>query len=197
MSVLAKRLLLLLLALVAVFVVASPAVSAVSLNNFTTDKSGYNQADTGTATIVFLNDQGALIRITGVDLSFNYFYQDGRIYSQDFAVTGLSMNVTNNSLSQPIMVKFSLPSDIAGGYFTPNIQVTFNQLTQGGTWSGDRHDNMAATKPLYIQSQYQTLYQSAQTVEYVFIAAAVLLMGTTGYFALRYWSTKKPSHPVN
>src|SRR5713226_249413 len=175
----------------------SPTVSAVSLNNWTTDKSSYSQTDTGTATVTFLNDQGALIQITAVDISFNYFYQDGRLYSQDFALAGLSMNVTNNALSQPIGVKFSLPSDIAGGYFTPNIRVTFNQLSGGGTWSGDRQDNMAATKPLYIQSQYQTLYQSAQTIEYVFIAASVLLLGTTGYFAVRYWSTKKPSNPAN
>jgi hypothetical protein len=178
------------------FLAVSPTVSAVSLNTWTTDKSSYSQADTGTATVTFLNDQGALIQITAVDISFNYFYQDGRVYSQDFIVTGLSMNVTNNALSQPIGVKFSLPSDIAGGYFTPNIRMTFNQLSGAGAWSGDRQDNLAATKPLYILSQYQTLYQSAQTIEYAFIAASVLLLGTTGYFAMRYWSTKKPNNPA-
>ncbi len=181
------------LALVTLAIVALPSASAVSLNNFGLDKSAYNSADQGTATLVFYNDQGALIRITGVSLNFNYFYQDGRVYSQGFSVAGLSMNVTSGSNSQPIPVKFSLPSDIAGGYFTPSIQVTFNQLTNPGIWGGDRQDMMDATKPLYVQSPYQTLFQSAQTVEYTFIVATVILMATTGYFALRYWTSKGPT----
>ena len=174
-----------------------PATQAVSLNTFTLDKSSYNPADIGTATTVFLNDQGALIRITAVMMTFNYYYQDGRVYTQSFQVTGMSMNVTNGSYSQSISVKFSLPSDISNGYFLPSFQVTFNQLTAGGVWSGDRQANMDATKPLYIQSPYVGLYQSAQTIEYVFVLATVLAMATAAYFAIHYYGSKKSPIPQN
>jgi hypothetical protein len=188
-----KRWTILSLALVTVMAIASfPSASAVSLSNLTYDKSTYNPGDQGTATLQFLNDQGALIRITAVSMTFNYFYQDGRVYIQSFILSGQSVNVTVGSNSSPIAVRFSLPSDIAGGYFLPSFQVTFNQLQPGG-WSGDRQDFSTATKPLYTQSSYYQLYQSAQTVEYIFIVLTVLFLATTGYFAMRYWSLKGPS----
>ncbi len=192
---LAKKWIVLSLALVTVMAIAAfpSASAAVNVSNFTLDKSAYNPGDAGTATVQFLNTQGILIRITAVNMNFNYFYQDGRVYAQAFIVSGLSMNVTDGSNSSPIAVKFSLPSDIAGGYFVPELQVTFNQLSGAGTWGGDRQDNSAATKALYAQSPYYQLFQSAQTVEYIFIVATVILLATTGYFAMRYWSLKGPN----
>lgn len=174
-------------ALVMALVVLLPSASAVTLNSFSLDKSSYNAGDQGTATLVFFNDEGALIRITSVDLSFNYFYQDGRVYVQDFIVSGLSMNVTDSTLSQSINVKFSLPSDIASGYFVPSIRVTFNELVNPGSWSGSRQDNMAATRPLYVQSLQ---YQSAVTLQYLFIVTTVLFAGVAFYFAMRYFALK-------
>lgn len=177
-------------ALVMALVVLLPSASAVTLNSFSLDKSSYNAGDQGTATLVFFNDEGALIRITSVDLSFNYFYQDGRVYVQDFIVSGLSMNVTDSTLSQSINVKFSLPSDIASGYFVPSIRVTFNELVNPGSWSGSRQDNMAATRPLYVQSLQ---YQSAVTLQYLFIVTTVLFAGVAFYFAMRYFALKTPT----
>ncbi len=177
-------------ALVMVLVVLLPSASAVTLNTFSLDKSSYNTGDQGTATLVFFNDEGALIRITSVDLSFNYFYQDGRVYVQDFIASGLSMNVTDSTLSQSINVKFSLPSDIASGYFVPSIRVTFNELVNPGSWSGSRQDNMAATKPLYVQSLQ---YQSAVTLQYLFIVTTLLFAGVAFYFAMRYFALKTPT----
>lgn len=177
-------------ALVMALVVLLPSASAVTLNSFSLDKSSYNAGDQGTATLVFFNDEGALIRITSVDLSFNYFYQDGRVYVQDFIVPGLSMNVTDSTLSQSINVKFSLPSDIASGYFVPSIRVTFNELVNPGSWSGSRQDNMAATRPLYVQSLQ---YQSAVTLQYLFIVTTVLFAGVAFYFAMRYFALKTPT----
>jgi hypothetical protein len=169
---------------------ALPSVQAVSINSFTTDKTSYNPSDSGTATLVFLNDQGALIRITAVTMSFNSFYQGGQVYTQNFPVTGLSMNVTNGLNSQPIQIKFSLPSNIAGGYFIPSFTVTFDQLTNAGIWSGDRNANMDASTPMNINSQYVAQYQSAQTIEYVFILGTVLAMVLASYFALKYYSVR-------
>lgn len=177
-------------ALVMALVVLLPSASAVTLNSFSLDKSSYNAGDQGTVTLVFFNDEGALIRITSVDLSFNYFYQDGRVYVQNFIVSGLSMNVTDSTLSQSINVKFSLPSDIASGYFVPSIRVTFNELVNPGSWSGSRQDNMAATRPLYIQSLQ---YQSAVTLQYLFIVTTVLFAGVAFYFAIRYFALKTPT----
>ncbi len=177
-------------ALVMVLVVLLPSASAVTLNTFSLDKSSYSAGDQGTATLVFFNDEGALIRITSVDLSFNYFYQDGRVYVQDFIASGLSMNVTDSTLSQSINVKFSLPSDIASGYFVPSIRVTFNELVNPGSWSGSRQDNMAATRPIYVQSLQ---YQSAMTLQYLFIATTVLFAGVAFYFAMRYFALKTPT----
>ncbi len=173
-----------------VLVVLLPSASAVTLNTFSLDKSSYNTGDQGTATLVFFNDEGALIRITSVDLSFNYFYQDGRVYVQDFIASGLSMNVTDSTLSQSINVKFSLPSDIASGYFVPSIRVTFNELVNPGSWSGSRQDNMAATKPLYVHSLQ---YQSAVTLQYLFIVTTLLFAGVAFYFAMRYFALKTPT----
>ncbi len=173
--------------------VSFPSALAVSVNTFSLDKSTYNPGDSGKATLIVYNDQGALIRITSVDMSFNYFFQDGLAYSQSFVVNSLSMNVSSSTASQSISVPFSLPSDVAGGYFIPSIQVTFNQLTSGNVWSGDRQANLDATKPLNVQSQYYTLYQSATTLSYLFIALAVVFLGTTLYFAMRYWTSKKPN----
>ena len=177
-------------ALVMALVVLLPSASAVTLNSFSLDKSSYNAGDQGTSTLVFFNDEGALIRITSVDLSFNYFYQDGRVYVQDFIVSGLSMNVTDSTLSQSINIKFSLPSDIASGYFVPSLRVTFNELVNPGSWSGSRQDNMAATRPLYVQSLQ---YQSAVTLQYLFIVTTVLFAGVAFYFAMRYFALKTPT----
>jgi hypothetical protein len=182
----AKKWIALLLVGAIALLTALPSVNAVSLNSFTTDKTSYNASDTGTATLTFLNDQGALIRITAVTMSFNSFYQGGQVYTQNFPVTGLSMNVTNGSNSQPIQIKFSLPSNIAGGYFVPSFTVTFNQLTNAGTWTGDRQANIDASTPMSINSQYQ----SAQTIEYIFILGTVLAMVLASYFAVKYYSVR-------
>lgn len=177
------------LAILAIMV--APTALAVSVTSFTTDKSSYVGGDTGTANIVFTNDQGAKIQITSVSTTFNYYYQDGRVYAQTFTQTGLSMNVTDATNSQPIAVKFSLPVDIASGYFSPTAQVTFLQLLNTGSWSQPRNDNGVATTPILVQS---TQYQSAVTLQYVFIATTVLFAALAGYFAIRHQSTKKPTN---
>ncbi len=180
-----------LMGLAVLAIVLSPTALAVSVNSFTTDKSSYVGGDTGTANIVFTNDQGATIHITSVAMTFDYYYQDGRLYTQTFTQTGLSMNVTNGSTSQPIAVKFSLPADVAAGYFSPEVQVTFLQLLNTGSWSQPRNDNGAATSPILIQS---TQYQSAVTLQYVFIATTVLFAAVAAYFAVRHQSPSKPSN---
>ncbi len=180
-----------LMGLAVLAIVLSPTALAVSVNSFTTDKSSYVGGDTGTANIVFTNDQGATIRITTVTLTFGYYYQDGRVYTQTFTQTGLSMNVTDGSASLPIAVKFSLPADIAAGYFRPEVQVTFLQLLNTGSWSQPRNDNGVATTPLLIQSAQ---YQSAVTLQYVFIATTVLFAAVAAYYAVRHQSPKRPTN---
>ncbi len=177
-----------LMGLAALAIVLSPAAFAVRVNSFSTDKSSYVGGDTGTANIVFTNDQGAKIQITGATMTFDYYYQDGRLYTQTFTQSGLSMNVTDGSTSQPVAVKFSLPADIAAGYFAPTVQVTFLQLLNTGSWSQPRNDNGAATSPLLVQSAQ---YQSTVTLQYVFIATTVLFAALAGYFAIRHQSPKK------
>ncbi len=180
-----------LMGLAVLAIVLSPTALAVSVNSFTTDKSSYTGGDTGTANIVFTNDQGAKIQITTAAMAFNYYYQDGRVYTQTFSQTGLSMNVTDGSNSQTIAVKFSLPVDIAAGYFSPTVQVTFLQLLNTGSWSQPRNDNGAATSPLLVQSAQ---YQSAVTLQYVFIATTVLFAALAAYYAMRHQSLKKPAN---
>ncbi len=179
-----------LMGLAVLAIVLSPAALAVSVNSFTTDKSSYVGGDTGTANIVFTNDQGATIHITSVTMTFGYYYQDGRLYTQTFSQTGLSMNVTDGLNSQPIAVKFSLPIDIAAGYFRPAVQVTFLELLNSGSWSQPRNDNGVATSPLLVQSAQ---YQSAVTLQYVFIATTVLFAAVAAYYAVRHQSQRKPS----
>jgi hypothetical protein len=160
-----------------------PSAHAVSATNFTTDKSSYNPGDSGKATITFTNDRGNLIQITSVTMTINYFYQDGRIYSQAFTTTGLSMNVTSGAVSQPITIPFSLPSTIATGYVTPSITVYFNTLN-GGSFQGPEHDNSEAPTPVLIAST------STSTTMYAFVATTVLFAALAFYFAMRYYSAK-------
>jgi hypothetical protein len=169
------------LALFAICFTLLPSANAVSATNFTLDKSSYNPGDSGKAMISFTNDRGVLIQITSVTMTFNYYYQDGRVYTQAFTTTGLSMNVSSGAVSQPITVQFSLPSTIATGYITPSITVFFNTLN-GGTFQGPDHDNSDAPTPLLIAST------STQTEMYAFIATTVLFGALAIYFAMRYWN---------
>ena len=171
------------IALFAICFTLFSSAHAVSATNFTTDKSSYNPGDSGKATITFSNDRGNLIQITSVDMTINYFYQDGRIYSQTFTTTGLSMNVTIGATSQPIAVQFSLPGNVATGYVTPSIRVFFNTLN-GGSFQGPDHDTSDAPSPLLIAST------STQTTMYAFVATTVLFAALAFYFAMRYYSTK-------
>jgi hypothetical protein len=161
---------------------------AVPATNFTLDKSSYNPGDSGKASIVFYNDQGSLIRITSVDMSFNYYYQDGRVYSQDFLSPALGMNVSNAAVSQLITLQFSLPSGIATGYITPTITVTYN-IFNGPSFGGPNQDTSRATSPLVLAAS-----SSTQTIMYVFVATTVLFAALTFYFATRYWSNKSPAN---
>ncbi len=160
-----------------------PFTHAVSATNYILDKSSYNPGDSGKAMISFVNDRGVLIQITTVTLSFNYFYQDGRIYSQTFTTTAVNMNVTSGAISQPVTVQFSLPSAIATGYFTPTITVFFNTLN-GGNFQGPEHDNIDAPTPLLVATT------STQTTLYALVAATILFAALALYFATRYESTK-------
>ena len=183
------RVLLVALAIVIGTLAVLPSAHAVSATNFVLDKSSYNPGDSGTASITFSNDQGVLIRITSVDLLLSYYYQDGRVYSQDFVTPALTVNVTSGSSSQPISVQFNLPSSIATGYFTPHITVTYSDLN-GGSFSGPNRDNSDATAPLLVAST------SAQTMTYLFVATTVLFAVLGFYFAGRYWSAKKPESNI-
>lgn len=160
-----------------------PSAHAVSATNFSLDKSSYNPGDSGKAMITFNNDRGVLIQIISVSMSINYYYQDGRIYTQSFTTNGLSMNVTAGANSQPVTVQFSLPTTVATGYVTPSIQVTFNTLN-GPSFQGPEHDNSDAPTPLLIAST------STQTMMYAFVATTVLFAAIASYFALRYYSNK-------
>src|SRR5712692_2362937 len=171
------------LALFAICFTILPSAHAVSATNFALDKSSYNPGDSGKAMISFTNDRGVLIQITSVTMTINYFYQDGRIYSQGFTTTGVNMNVSSGAISQPITVQFSLPSTIATGYITPTITVYFNTLN-GGTWQGPQHDNTDAPTPLLIASA------STQTELYGLVAATIFFAVLAIYFATRYESTK-------
>lgn len=170
------------LVLFAICLTLLPFGHAVPANNFTTDKSSYNPGDSGKATITFTNDRGALIQITSVAMTINYYYQDGRIYNQAFTTTNLKMNVSSGAVSQPITVQFSLPNTVATGYVTPSITVYFNVLTGGGFQPDN--DNSVAPTPVLIASN------STQTVMYAFIATTLLFAVLALYFAMRYWSTK-------
>jgi hypothetical protein len=171
------------LALFAICFTLLPFANAVSATNFALDKSSYNPGDSGKAMISFTNDRGVLIQITSVTMSINYFYQDGRVYTQAFTTTGVSMNVSSGAVSQPITVQFSLPSTVATGYVTPSITVFFNTLS-GGTFQGPDHDNSDAPTPLFIAST------STQTAMYAFVATTVLFGALAIYFAMRYWGLK-------
>ncbi len=164
-----------------------PSSHAVSPTTFTLDKSSYNPGESGKAMISFINDRGVLIQITTVTLSFNYYYNDGRIYTQTFTTTAVNMNVTSGATSQPITVAFNLPSTVATGYFTPSITVYFNTLN-GGTFQGPEHDNSDAPTPLLIAST------STQTELYALIAATILFALLAFYFAMRYENTKSQAN---
>lgn len=178
------RVLAICLAVVAVSLALLPAGHAVPATGFTLDKSSYSPGDSGKATITFYNDQGRLIRITGVDMLFSYFYQDGRVYSQDFLSPVLSMNVTDATVSAPVVVQFSLPSTVAAGYITPTITVTFNALGGGGSFGGPNQDTSRAPSPV------QIVIASSQTMTYVLAVTTVLFGALTIYFALRYFSSQ-------
>jgi len=171
------------LALFAICFTILPSAHAVSATNFALDKSSYNPGDSGKAMISFTNDRGVLIQITSVTMTINYFYQDGRIYSQVFTTTGVNMNVSSGAISQPITVQFSLPSTIATGYVTPSITVFFNSLN-GPSFQGPDHDNSDAPTPIFIAST------STQTTMYAFVATTVLFAALAFYFAMRYYGTK-------
>lgn len=175
------------LAIFAITLAILPFARAVPASNFATDRSSYNPGDSGKAMISFTNDNGVLTKITSVTMNFNYFYSDGRIYSQSFTTSNVNMNVSAGAVSQPITVQFNLPSTIATGYFTPAITVYFNTLNGGG-FSGTQHDNSDAPTPLLIASS------SAQTTMFAFIATTVLFAALALYFATRYWSTKTPAN---
>ena len=167
------------LAIITIAITALPSSHALSATNFTLDKSSYNPGDSGTAKVTVYNDQQNLIRITSVDISFNYYYQDGRVYSQDFISPALSMNVSSSTSSQPISVQFNLPSTIAVGYFTPSISVSFQSLN-GGTFSNDRQGNLAGSTSLLVSST-----SSSQTLMYVFVATTILFAAIAAYFAFK------------
>ena len=184
---LAKKWVLFSAAAVLLAMVSLPSGFAVSANTFSWDKSSYNPGDSGTAKLTVYNDQSSLIRVTSVDISFGYYYQDGRVYSQDFISPALSMNVTQGTSSQPINIQFNLPSNIATGYFTPSITVSYNVLN-GGTFGNTRQANSAASAPLLVSSA------SAQTTMYLFVATTVLFAVVAGYFAMRYFAVKAPAN---
>jgi hypothetical protein len=165
-----------------------PSSHAVSATNFTLDRSSYNPGDYGKATVSFINDRGVLIQITTVTLSFDYFYNDGRVYTQTFTTTSVNMNVSVGATSQPIAVTFNLPSTVATGYFRPTITVFFNTLN-GGTFQGPEHDNTDAPTPLLIAST------SIQTELYAVIAATILFGALAIYFAMRYENAKRLTSP--
>ncbi len=181
----AKRWILLSVAAVLLAVVSLPSAFAVSVNTFSWDKSSYNPGDSGTVKLTVYNDQSSLIRVTSVDINFGYYYQDGRVYSQDFVSPALSMNVTQGTSGQSISIQFNLPSNIATGYFTPSITVSYNVLN-GGIFGNTRQANSAASVPLLVSSA------STQTTMYVFVATTVLFAVIAGYFAMRYFSVKAP-----
>ena len=167
-----------------------PSGHAVSVNNFTLDKSSYNPGESGKATITVYNDQQSLIRITGVDVNFNYFYSDGRIYTQDFITPAMGLNVSTATTSQPVTVQFNLPSGISVGYFTPSIHVTYQVLGQTG-FGNDRGLDSNASTPLQVSAA--SAVAGAQTMMYLFVVATVLFAGIACYFAVKYWSTKGPT----
>ena len=174
-------------AVATLIMITLPSAFAVSVNTLSWDKSSYNPGDSGTAKVTVYNDQSSLIRVTSVDISFAYYYQDGRVYSQDFISPALSTNVTQGTSSQPINIQFNLPSNIATGYFTPSITVSYNVLN-GGTFGNTRQANSAASAPLLVSSA------SAQTTMYLFVATTVLFAVVAGYFAMRYFAVKAPAN---
>ncbi len=182
-----KRLIPLCLTVAALIMISLPSAFAVSVNTFSWDKSSYNPGDSGTAKLTVYNDQSSLIRVTSVDITFSYYYQDGRVYSQDFISPALSMNVTQGTSSQPISVQFNLPSNIATGYFTPSITVSYVVLN-GGTFGNPRQADSAASVPLFVSSS------STQTTMYLFVATTVLFAAIAGYFAMRYFAVKAPAN---
>ena len=161
---------------------------AVPATNFILDKSSFNPGDSGKATVSFVNDQGVLIQITSVDISFNYYYTDGRVYIQDFISPALSMNVSSGATSQAITVQFNLPSAIASGYFIPHITVTYNDLN-GGVFTGPNQDTTRAQTPLLVSTSTST-----QTMMYLFVATTILFAVVAGFFALRYYAAKTPAN---
>ncbi len=168
-----------------------PAGHAVSVNNFTLDKSSYNPGDSGKGTITVYNDQQSLIRITSIDVNFNYFYSDGRVYTQDFITPTLSMNVSSATTSQPITVQFNLPSGISVGYFTPTISVSYQVLGQTGSFGNTRQANSNASTPVLVSGA--SAVASAQTMMYLFVVSTVLFAGIACYFAVKYWAAKTPT----
>ena len=97
------------------------------------------------------------------------------------------MNVTQGTSSQPISVPFSLPSNIATGYFTPSITVSYSVLN-GGIFGNPRQADSPASVALLVSSA------SAQTTMYLFVATTVLFAGIAGYFAMRYFAVKAPAN---
>jgi hypothetical protein len=174
-----KRLLILLLPLIALMVI--PLVQAATITACTFDKDTYNQGETGYITVTIYNDKENKIRVTELTATINYYYTDGNVYVQKFYTDDTLPEEIQPGNSDNIHIPFSLPTNIASGYTPIHVKVIteiWNEEAERWSWS----EHPTYEPELYIESPYKQQSEGQQMMIYllgfasmVFAAATVFL----------------------
>ena len=156
-----KRISLLLLPLLLLMVI--PLVKATTITSCTFDKESYNQGETGFISVSITNDQEYKIRITELTATINYYYYDGRAFSQKFETNDSLPVVIQQENLIILNIPFELPEYIASGYtsvYVKTISEIYN--SESLNWRASEHSNFQPI--LSIESPYKEQLEGLITI---------------------------------
>ena len=171
-----KRLLILLLPLIALMVI--PLVQAATITACTFDKDTYNQGETGYITVTIYNDEETKIRVTELTATINYYYNDGNVYIQKFYTDASLPTEIQQGNSSNFYIPFSLPTNIASGYTDIHVKaITELWNEEAERWFGSEHPTYEPT--LYMESPYKQQLEGQQMMIYLLGAASIAFAAVT------------------
>ena len=156
-----KRISLVLLPFLLLMVI--PLVKATTITTCTFDKKSYYQGETGFISVTIINDQEYKIRITELTATINYYYYDGRAYSQKFETNDSLPAEIQQGNSIRLSIPFDLPEYIASGYssvYVKAISEIYN--IESLNWRASEH--LTFQPILSIESPYKEQLEELFTI---------------------------------
>jgi hypothetical protein len=180
--------------------VAPNIAKAATMTSCAPNKDMYKQGETCVIHVTIYNDKSAIIRVTQLSATIDYYTTDGARYLQKCFTNAELPDEIPVGQSTTYQISIDLPDNMASGYTNPKVEATTEiWRALDSKWVGSDYlnsDYLTSKPKISIESQYKQMYEEQVSISAyltnmmnVFIVTTIVFAAVAGVL---FFLSRKP-----